>query len=60
MKLTQIVEQKNGEITLRQKSIEEEMKSLKVDLKNCLEIQRNTVKSYLIMKKDNSAIKRTI
>ena len=57
MKLTQIVEQNNRDITLRQKIMEEEMKSLKVDLKSCLEIQKDIVKSYLIMKKDNSAIK---
>ena len=45
MKLTQIVEQNNGDITLRQKIMEEEIKSLKVDLKSCLEIQKDIVAS---------------
>lgn len=58
MKLTQIVEQKINESTIQQKITNENIKSLKVDLTNCLEIQKDTVKSFFIMKKNASAVKK--
>lgn len=36
---------------------EEDLKSLKVDLENCLQIQKDTVKSYLNIKRDVSYLK---
>ena len=68
-KLTETVEKLNSDMTTWKKMIEEDaksrkldlknclkdMESVKLDVKNCLEIQKDTVKSFLSMKKEISA-----
>ena len=57
MKLPLAFEQLASDMTTRTKMMDEDMKLLKVDLKNSLEIQKETVKSYLCMKKDIADVK---
>ena len=57
-KLTTTVEQFIGNMTTWKQIIDEDMKSVKVDLKNSLELQKDTVKSYLSIKKKLSAVER--
>ena len=47
-----------SDMTTREKMVDEDIESMKIDIKNCLEMQKDTVKSYLNMKKENSAVKR--
>ena len=55
-KLTKTVEQFIDDMTTWKKNMDEDAKFRKVELKNYLEMQNNTVKSYLSMKNKISAI----
>lgn len=55
-KLTKTVEEFIGDITSWKKMMDEDAKSRKVELKNCLEIQKDTVKSNLSIKKKLSSV----
>ena len=57
-KLTQTVEQFIGDMTTWKKVMDEDAKSRKFELKNCLKIQKDTVRSYLCIKKKLSAVER--
>ena len=57
-KLTKTVEEFISDNTTWKKMMDEDAKSRKAELKKCLEIQKDTVKSYLSMKKKNSAIEK--
>ena len=60
-KLTQTVEQFIGDMKTWKKVMDEDAKSRKVELKNCLKIQKEQsyhVKSYLSIKKKLSAVER--
>ena len=50
-------DKQNSDMATWKKMIDEDMKLLKVDLKNSLEIQKETVKSYLCVKKDIADMK---
>ena len=54
---TQSVEQQKDDVKIWKKVKDEEIESLQNDLKNCIELQKDTIKSYLNMKKDVSALK---
>ena len=54
---TQSGEQQKDDVKIWKKVKDEEIKSLQNDLKNCIELQKDTIKSYLNMKKDVSALK---
>ena len=56
-KLSLAFEKLASDLTTRTKMMDEDMKWLKVDLKNSLEIQKDTVKSYLCVKKDIADMK---
>ena len=58
--LTKTVERFIGEMTTWQKMIDEDIKSLKLDLQESQEIKQNTSKSYLSMKKKKNAVKRNL
>ena len=45
-------------VTISKKMTDEDMKTVKFDIKKCLEMQKDTVKSCLNMKKENSAVRR--
>ena len=51
------VKQLSNDIDVLKKDYHEDIKTLKFDLKNCLQIQEDTSKSYLSVKKDISEIK---
>ena len=56
--LTSDVTTLRSDVSIWKKMMDEDIKSMKIDIKNCLEMQKDTVKSYLNMKTENSAIKR--
>ena len=56
-KLAFAFEKQESDMTAWKKMINEDIKSLKLDLKNSLGIQKDTVKSYLCMKKDVAEVK---
>ena len=71
-KLTKTVEQINGhlttlrsdvttwksDMTIWKKMMDEDMKTVKFDIKNCMEMQKDTVKSCVNKKKENSTVRR--
>ena len=57
-RLAKTVEQFIGDMTTWKKAMDEDAKSRKVELKNCLKIQKDTVKSYLSIKKKLSAVEK--
>ena len=56
--LTSDVTTLRSDVSIWKKMMDEDIKSMKIDIKNCLEMQKDTVKSYLNMKTENSAIRR--
>ena len=55
--LTKNLEQFIDDITTWKKMIDKNMKSMENDIKTGLKIQKDTINSYLSMKKENSVIK---
>ena len=47
-----------SDVTISKKMTDEDMKTVKFDIQKCLEMQKDTVKSWLNMKKENSAVRR--
>ena len=56
--LDKTVEQFIGDVTTWKKTMDEEMKSVRLDLKKSLEMQKNIIKSFHSMKKKKIAIER--